>query len=185
MLTFDDGPHPGATPKVLDLLAKHGFKATFFLVGHNISGKTYPLVQRMLAEGHTLGSHTYNHDVKMSVRQNGERSIEYIRGGHEATQILIELALMAQSEADFDAMFTRVFQEKPGTYLSGGSLRRDWRAFAERHQALLGERGYGNGKRPYPIVFSRPPAGTPTSGCRAPRRSTSTPRRSSAWVGST
>lgn len=59
-LTFDDGPIPEATPYVLDTLARYGIKATFFMVGDNI--RKYPeLFQRVVAEGHHVGNHTYNH----------------------------------------------------------------------------------------------------------------------------
>jgi peptidoglycan/xylan/chitin deacetylase (PgdA/CDA1 family) len=168
VLTFDDGPHPGKTPKVLELLKKHGMPATFFLVGRAINKDTYALVQRMVAEGHTLASHSYNHDVGMAVRNHGERSVEYIRGQHEVTQILIELALVAKSGDDFDALFGRVFEEKAGTYLPGGALRSKWRSFSERHAGVLAARGFGEGRRPYPIVYSRPPAGTPYVGLSTP-----------------
>jgi peptidoglycan/xylan/chitin deacetylase (PgdA/CDA1 family) len=164
VLTFDDGPHPGHTPKVLDLLAKYHLTATFFVVGRNINAKSYPLIQRMLAEGHSIGLHSYNHDVKMAVRKNGERSIEYIRGQNETTQILVDLALLATSEADFDAMYTRVLGQKSGRWLDASSLRKDWRTFAERDAELLKERGYADGERPYAAAFTRPPAGTPYVG---------------------
>ncbi len=164
VLTFDDGPHPTITPKVLDQLAKRHLPATFFLVGHNIRRDTFRLVQRMVAEGHTLGSHTYNHDVGMAKRGVTERSVEYIRGQHETTRILIEMALLAKSETDFDELFQRVFEKKSGTYLSASSLRTDWRAFASRHAEVLKERGYSEEQRPYPLVYSRPPAGTPYLG---------------------
>jgi len=168
VLTFDDGPHPGKTPKVLDLLKKHQMPATFFLVGRAITGKTHALVQRMVAEGHTLASHSYNHDVGMAVRNHGERSVEYIRGQHEVTRILIELALVAKSGEDFDALFVRVFSVKAGTYLPAGSLRTRWRTFAERHAEVLVERGFRDGRRPYSVVYSRPPAGTPYVGLSTP-----------------
>ena len=168
VLTFDDGPHPGKTPKVLDLLKKHGMPATFFLVGRAINRDTYPLVQRMVAEGHTLASHSYNHDVGMAVRNHGERSVEYIRGQHEVTQILIDLALVAKSKDDFDALFVRVFEQKAGQYLSGGSLRTGWQGFAARHAEVLTERGFADGRRPYTVVHSRPPAGTPYVGLSTP-----------------
>ncbi|MBS1783598.1 MAG: polysaccharide deacetylase family protein [Bacteroidetes bacterium] len=59
-LTFDDGPHPEATPLVLDLLKKYQAKATFFCIGKNVA--LYPdLFQRIKDEGHTFGNHTYNH----------------------------------------------------------------------------------------------------------------------------
>ena len=59
-LTFDDGPNPLATPFVLDQLSQAGGKGTFFCVGENVS--RYPeLYNRLKAEGHSTGNHTYNH----------------------------------------------------------------------------------------------------------------------------
>lgn len=55
-LTIDDGPHPDVTPRLLDLLAAHGVKATFFLIGERIPGNEL-LVSRIVAEGHELGNH--------------------------------------------------------------------------------------------------------------------------------
>lgn len=59
-LTFDDGPNPESTPRLLDLLASHKVKATFFLVGKFAESQS-TLVQRMVAEGHTVGNHTWSH----------------------------------------------------------------------------------------------------------------------------
>ena len=59
-LTFDCGFENGNTPAILDALKKHNAPATFFVVGHYLD--TSPdLVKRMLAEGHTVGNHTYHH----------------------------------------------------------------------------------------------------------------------------
>lgn len=59
-ITFDAGFENGNTEKILDALKKHGVKATFFLVGNYF--ETEPeLVKRMVAEGHTVGNHTYSH----------------------------------------------------------------------------------------------------------------------------
>lgn len=59
-LTFDDGPHPDATPMVLDMLAAAGAKASFFCIGDNV--RKYPeIYQRVLAEGHRVGNHSYHH----------------------------------------------------------------------------------------------------------------------------
>lgn len=59
-LTFDDGPDPRYTPKLLDGLAERGAKASFFLTGEN--AENYPeLVERMQKEGHLIGNHTYSH----------------------------------------------------------------------------------------------------------------------------
>ncbi len=59
-LTFDDGPNPRNTPKLLDLLASKEIPATFFLVGRNI--RRYPEIAReIFAAGHDLGNHTFHH----------------------------------------------------------------------------------------------------------------------------
>ena len=60
-LTFDDGPHTEYTPQILDVLARHGARATFFVVGRLV--RAYPdLIERIAAEGHTLANHTWNHE---------------------------------------------------------------------------------------------------------------------------
>jgi len=59
-LTFDDGPDSACTPVLLDLLREHDARASFFLVGRNV--QRHPeLVQRMVADGHRLGNHSYTH----------------------------------------------------------------------------------------------------------------------------
>ena len=59
-LTFDDGPHPFATPWVLEELKKYDARATFFCIGKNV--KEYPQIYaRVLLEGHRVGNHTQDH----------------------------------------------------------------------------------------------------------------------------
>jgi len=62
VLTFDDGPWPGTTSKVLDALKAECVRATFFLLGRNAAAHP-KLVRRALAEGHTLGHHSYSHPL--------------------------------------------------------------------------------------------------------------------------
>jgi peptidoglycan/xylan/chitin deacetylase (PgdA/CDA1 family)/glycosyltransferase involved in cell wall biosynthesis len=59
-LTFDDGPDPATTPVLLDLLARHGARATFFLVGAR-AARHPELVARIAAEGHEIGNHSWDH----------------------------------------------------------------------------------------------------------------------------
>jgi len=59
-LSFDDGPIPEVTPWVLDTLAEHGAKASFFCVGDNVD-RHPDIYTRILEDGHTIGSHTQNH----------------------------------------------------------------------------------------------------------------------------
>lgn len=60
-LTFDDGPHPLITPKVLEILKHYNAKATFFCIGNNVQKypATFELVKK---EGHSVGCHTFNHE---------------------------------------------------------------------------------------------------------------------------
>ncbi len=59
-LTFDDGPHPYLTPKILDILDEYGIKATFFVIG--INAERYPdALCETIKRGHEVGNHTYTH----------------------------------------------------------------------------------------------------------------------------
>lgn len=59
-LSFDDGPHPTATPYVLDTLKQFNAKATFFCIGKNVVEQK-DIYQRIINEGHKAGNHTFNH----------------------------------------------------------------------------------------------------------------------------
>jgi peptidoglycan/xylan/chitin deacetylase (PgdA/CDA1 family) len=66
-MTFDDGPHPTNTPRVLDMMKQRNIKATFFVVGTN--ARRYPhILRRIVAEGHEIANHTDSHGyvTKMS-----------------------------------------------------------------------------------------------------------------------
>lgn len=87
-LTFDDGPHPPETERVLDVLRERGARATFFLIGSKVSGNEAAL-RRMLEEGHALGLHTYSHagtfpllsfDKMLADVNEGKRSVESVAG---------------------------------------------------------------------------------------------------------
>lgn len=76
--TFDDGPHPRLTPRVLDLLAEHQARATFFLVGS--AAERHPsLVRRILDEGHEVGNHSWSHAPMAHIGGDAARD-EVVRG---------------------------------------------------------------------------------------------------------
>jgi peptidoglycan/xylan/chitin deacetylase (PgdA/CDA1 family) len=59
-ITFDDGPHPQNTPRLLDILRARNIKATFYVIGRSVD--LYPqIVRRTVAEGHEIGNHTHTH----------------------------------------------------------------------------------------------------------------------------
>jgi peptidoglycan/xylan/chitin deacetylase (PgdA/CDA1 family) len=74
-LTFDDGPHETATPFVLDTLKQYNAKATFFCIGKNVV-QHKNIYERIIEEGHAVGSHTYNH--LNGWKTNDEQYIENI-----------------------------------------------------------------------------------------------------------
>jgi peptidoglycan/xylan/chitin deacetylase (PgdA/CDA1 family) len=86
VLTFDDGPMPGTTPKVLDALKAECVRATFFLLGRNTEA-SLGLARRILAEGHSVGHHSYSHPLlsKMPVA----KAIADINRGIEEDEIAV------------------------------------------------------------------------------------------------
>ncbi len=82
-LTYDDGPNPPYTERLLDVLAKHNVKATFFMIGKRI--ERHPeTVNRVIAEGHQIGNHSYSHPLlgflpPFYVQRQIERTDDLIR----------------------------------------------------------------------------------------------------------
>ncbi|MCR4397786.1 MAG: polysaccharide deacetylase family protein [Firmicutes bacterium] len=74
-LTFDDGPDKQYTPQILDVLARKGVRATFFLIGNRLA-ESPEVVRRILAEGHAVGNHTYSHpNITTFTAQDIEREL--------------------------------------------------------------------------------------------------------------
>lgn len=67
-LTFDNGPDPIVTPYVLDVLARHGASALFFVLGHKLDAPNgLDLARRIRDAGHRLGNHSYSHEIPLGV----------------------------------------------------------------------------------------------------------------------
>ncbi len=80
-MTFDDGPHPQHTPRLLDMLKQRSLKATFFVVGQNAA--QYPeILKRIAAEGHELANHSYTHPILNPLGEGGIR--EQLDKTHQA-----------------------------------------------------------------------------------------------------
>lgn len=109
-LTFDDGPHPIFTPQVLDLLAAHNARATFFVLGREV--EEHPaLLQRTIAEGHEIGIHGYDHTHRDLPRQM-EQTIDIVARLGARPRVI----------------------RPPGGHLSAGILR--WSVLARRPLCL-------------------------------------------------
>ncbi|MGV3761048.1 polysaccharide deacetylase family protein [Parapedobacter sp.] len=86
-LTFDDGPHPVYTPRVLELLSRHNAKATFFCIGKNVI-KHPDIVKQIHDAGHTVGNHSFSHAPTIDF--HGKRGW---LGELQQTDTAIELAI--------------------------------------------------------------------------------------------
>jgi peptidoglycan/xylan/chitin deacetylase (PgdA/CDA1 family) len=96
-LTFDDGPNPATTPQVLDVLKKHDVKAVFFVLSEKVTDATFPLIKRMLDEGHIVADHGPDHinsnelteeQWKNSMRVSLHTIAKmYQRAGHDFTSV--------------------------------------------------------------------------------------------------
>ncbi|HMI60925.1 MAG TPA: glycosyltransferase, partial [Puia sp.] len=102
VLTFDDGPDPSYTPKILDILSKYHVPATFFIVGINAENNI-PLVKREFKEGHEIGNHTFTHPNIAKVSQR--RAILEM----ESTRLLIE-CITGHSTIMFRAPYNADFE---------------------------------------------------------------------------
>jgi len=75
-LTFDDGPNPEATPALLDVLARTGTRATFFVIGDHLTTETAPIVRRAFAEGHAVGIHSNTRVLIWNTPEQFEQFLE-------------------------------------------------------------------------------------------------------------
>ena len=102
VLTFDDGPDPEYTPRILDILSKYHVPATFFVIGINAENNI-PIVKREFKEGHEIGNHTFTHPNIAKVSQR--RAILEI----ESTRLLIE-CITGRSTIMFRAPYNADFE---------------------------------------------------------------------------
>lgn len=77
-LTFDDGPHPEGTPQILEILAAHNVRATFFVVGEQVQRRPQ-LLTRIDAEGHLIALHAYRHRLQLRLTARDLQD-DYARG---------------------------------------------------------------------------------------------------------
>jgi peptidoglycan/xylan/chitin deacetylase (PgdA/CDA1 family) len=127
-LTFDDGPHPVNTPRVLDILKRHGAKATFFVVGTHV--RKHPgLIRRIVAEGHTLGSHGHDHpDLARVERAEVVRQLTEVQAAvNEALGRPYALKQVRPPYGSMDSVVKEVLQSRGDLAVLWTVDSRDWR----------------------------------------------------------
>ncbi|MEU3495904.1 bifunctional polysaccharide deacetylase/glycosyltransferase family 2 protein [Kitasatospora cineracea] len=121
-LTFDDGPDPVWTPKILDVLKQQGVHATFFVVGTQVADHP-ELARRILAEGHQLGIHTFTH-ADLGQAAPWRRSLELreaqlaVAGATGTTTALLRPPYSSTNDALTDADWQAVRQAGQAGYLT-------------------------------------------------------------------
>lgn len=124
-LTYDDGPSPPYTDQLLDILAKHNVKATFFLIGKRI--ERHPeTVDRMIAEGHQIGNHSYSHPVlgflpPFYVQRQIERTDDLIRQHGIVEEIVFRAPMLTRF-----LPVAYVLAKLDRTHISGDVWSWDW-----------------------------------------------------------
>lgn len=159
--TFDDGPMGSRTERLLDLLAEGGVRAVFFVVGTSIDATDYSLVRRIVADGHVLANHSFNHDGYMVAERERGVTRDYIVWQYTLTQAVVDAALLATDADDFQRLFDALLGAQ-GRRPSARSAAADVPALRVRHAAMLRDRA--NGVSPYPMRWARPPGGAPWFG---------------------
>ncbi|MFD5490466.1 MULTISPECIES: bifunctional polysaccharide deacetylase/glycosyltransferase family 2 protein [Streptomyces] len=132
-LTFDDGPDPVWTPKILDVLRRNGVRATFFTVGTRVA-ENPDLARRIVAEGHQIGLHGFTH-TDLGTASAWRRSLELretrlvIAGATGVTTPLLRPPYSATNKALGDADWSAVVQAGQEGYLTVLTTldSQDWR----------------------------------------------------------
>ena len=128
-LTFDDGPTGATTPLMLDILKRFHVRATFFLIG--MEAADHPkLVKRLIAEGHSVGIHTYSHKKHPSAARAAS---EFVR----CEAIMKSQTASLMRTETLESQSTRVFDEKPTSTAPGKVIYREFQV-PSKPQAPLG-----------------------------------------------
>jgi cellulose synthase/poly-beta-1,6-N-acetylglucosamine synthase-like glycosyltransferase/peptidoglycan/xylan/chitin deacetylase (PgdA/CDA1 family) len=134
-LTFDDGPDPRWTPRILDVLHRHNAHATFFVIGSRVN--EHPdLVRRMLAEGHEVGSHTFTH-----------ADIATLPGWRRDLEIALTRKAISSATGLRPTLFRPPFSSGPDA-LTAPDLSALRAAAAAGHLAVLTDRDTNDWRRP-------------------------------------
>lgn len=124
-LTFDDGPDPHYTPRLLDLLHQHQAKATFFVVGEH-AARHPELIQRIHEEGHLIGIHNYIHKTNWLMRPRTVRN-QILRTGQIIHEVTGEKTCYYRPPWGIMNLFD-FFSKKERKIILWSSMFEDWRS---------------------------------------------------------
>lgn len=134
-LTFDNGPEPAVTHHVLDVLARRGIKASFFIIGKKLeSAEGRAAVERAKAEGHWIGNHSYTHTVSLGDSDDPNVFDDEVTRTHDLLGDLAHPDKLFRPYCNAGVMNHRVFKRPHIARLTEGgytcvmfnALTRDW-----------------------------------------------------------
>lgn len=121
-LTFDDGPHPAATPAILDILKRENVRATFFIVGER--AEHHPdIVRRMRDEGHVVGNHSQTHPYHFWTYSPSATRREIFRAQESIARACGETPVLFRAPAGIRNAFVHPILEEAGLRLTSWSAR--------------------------------------------------------------
>ena len=146
LLTFDDGPHPTLTPKLLDCLGAHEAKGVFFVIGQRVATKQgRAIVQRAFSEGHRIGNHTFTHPDLTKLTEQQVRD-EIVRTGDLLSPFLTGHKLFRPPYGAHNPTVDRVVRELDYHMMLWNVDSEDWKKkpdlWVEPSVASIGGRAY-------------------------------------------
>jgi peptidoglycan/xylan/chitin deacetylase (PgdA/CDA1 family) len=137
-LTFDDGPNPSMTPRLLELLARHDAHATFFLIGQ-WAEREPALIREIVAAGHAIGNHTYTHPTMPAhgaarIRDELRRCREAVEASGERFSTVDGAALMRPPYGRRRPGTLRTMREEGYVPVTWSITGYDWRAHTTEHR---------------------------------------------------
>jgi peptidoglycan/xylan/chitin deacetylase (PgdA/CDA1 family) len=145
-ITFDDGPNPIYTPQLLEIFSEAGGKATFFMIGKQISAAP-ALVQKVAELGHEIGNHTYTHPKLSELSQ--EDCLEEIERTERLIEDLIGLkpVVFRPPYLDYNEDTISVMQQKGYPMIGAVNLEaQDWEMPGIDHILTKSRDCVGNGR---------------------------------------
>jgi peptidoglycan/xylan/chitin deacetylase (PgdA/CDA1 family) len=141
-LTFDDGPDPTWTPRILTVLARHRARATFFQVGSRVN--EHPeLARRVLAEGHEIGSHTFTHADIVAI---SDRRLD--------AELALTANAVAAATGHRPVLMRPPYSSTPGA-VTAAAHRAHHRTAQAGHLLVLTDRDTGDWRRPGADAIAR------------------------------
>jgi peptidoglycan-N-acetylglucosamine deacetylase len=139
-LTFDDGPNPDATPALLDVLARHDVRATFFIIDRHLTPETAPIVRRAAAEGHGVALHSHTRRLMLLSGKELSRTLDQASARMEQLAGVRPCAAFRPHGGGRSQAMLNGLRQSGRRMIGWGMFLWDWDWFRRRNPKRLAER---------------------------------------------